>query len=81
VASHLHADLSLVVEPPGDHAVDLAEEVHKGQLGQQDHALLVVAAADGAVLDLHMMVIGLFQTFEKSEPSFLKTGFRAYKKK
>lgn len=52
VAGDLQANLALVVEPPGDDAVDLAEQVDQRQLRQQDDTLLVVAASNGAVLNL-----------------------------
>ena len=52
MAGDLQANLALVVEPPGDDAVDLAEQVDQRQLRQQDDTLLVVAASNGAVLNL-----------------------------
>ena len=53
MAGHLQADLSLVVEPSCNHAVDLTEEVDEGQLGEKNDTLLVVAPTYCTVLDLN----------------------------
>ena len=53
MTGHLQADLSLVVKPPGHHAVDLTEEIDEGQLGEKDDTLLVVAPAYCTVFDLY----------------------------
>jgi hypothetical protein len=52
VAEYLEGQLPVLEELVGDQRRHLREEGDEGEVGEQDHGLLVVAASDGRVLHL-----------------------------